>query len=182
MTISDAKPMQSFFQLYSTFKKHSLKLNNESSKLLECYQHATIFHPTTAAKSNVDALKLVVQQLGESFPILKSLGLLANMRSESVTYLTYAQQHAITWAANEDKTKQREAEDEEVLKWWRMWGGFFKSWALAARVIFSIAPSSAAVERMFSIFKRLFQDKATALADIQEAAMLVRNKFDKEAE
>ena len=37
---------------------------------------------------------------------------------------------------------------EGILKWWRINGGSFKAWALAARVVFAISPNSAACERV----------------------------------
>jgi len=148
--------------------------------LLDCYRLAAIFHPTKAAQHTKESLKEKVQQL-KCFPILEKLGLLSSMQIHSDTYLEYCQasDKQVTFEALQDKTKQRAAEDEAVLGWWRRWGGFTESWALAARIIFSIAPSSAAVERKFSVFKRLFQEKSAALADMQEATLMVGNRFDK---
>lgn len=154
----------------------------DRARLLQHYRHAAILNPQVAAKCpNADALKEAVKKL-ECFPILTAppehRHLLTRMQAECGTYLQYCQAYPITWASHEDRTMQRAAEDEAILEWWRRWGKDIPNLAFAARAIFSIAPSSGAVERKFSLFKRLFQDKPRALTDMQEAALLLHNKFD----
>ena len=66
----------------------------------------------------------------------------------------------------------------KVLNWWADHNSKFPSWAIAARIVFSFTPNSAASERVFSMLKCLFGDSQMAtLADyIQVALMLRYNK------
>ena len=45
---------------------------------------------------------------------------------------------------------------ESLLKWWRSNCPRFPTWAIAARIIFAMQPSSAASERVFSLVKEMF--------------------------
>ena len=61
-----------------------------------------------------------------------------------------------------------------VLGWWRTNGKAFPAWALAARVVFAISPSSASCERVFALLKNLFGDEQmSALADYLQAALML---------
>ena len=63
---------------------------------------------------------------------------------------------------------------EAILKWWRTNGSLFKSWALAARVVFAISPNSASCERVFALLKRLFgEQQMSSLADLVQAALML---------
>ena len=62
-----------------------------------------------------------------------------------------------------------------VLAWWKNHGAQGGAWALAAQIIFSLTPNSAAAERIFSQMKDMFGDKrASALAECLQAAMMLR--------
>ena len=67
---------------------------------------------------------------------------------------------------------------EKVLLFWRTNAPKFPAWGRLARVFLSIAPSSAAVERIFSLSKNMFGDaQLSALADhVQGSLMLRANK------
>ena len=67
---------------------------------------------------------------------------------------------------------------EDVLGWWRMNANRIPTWALAARMVFSLQCSSAASERVFSLVQNLFgSDQVRVLADqVQGATMLNYNK------
>ena len=168
---SAVKPALQYF-------KASFCDDQQRKELLEMYRRAAIFHPNTAAQHATSVtLQHAVKKL-ECFPFLKQeFGLLIKMERECTTYLKLCHDHPVTWPSCKDKTKQRAAEDEATLVWWRLWGGFVPTWCRAARAIFSIQPSSGAVERKFSIFKRLFKDKPRALADMQEAALMLHNDY-----
>ena len=53
-----------------------------------------------------------------------------------------------------------------MLLWWRNNNPAFPTWAMAARIIFSMAPSSAASERVFSLADSLFgKEQLSSLGD-----------------
>ena len=57
---------------------------------------------------------------------------------------------------------------------WRTNGGKFKAWALAARIVFAISPTSASCERVFALLKRLFgEQQLSSLADLVQAALML---------
>ena len=61
-----------------------------------------------------------------------------------------------------------------VLSWWRANGGCFKTWALAARIVFAISPNSASCERVFALLKRLFGElQMNSLADLLQASLML---------
>jgi hypothetical protein len=66
----------------------------------------------------------------------------------------------------------------KVLTFWRVNGGEMPTFSLVARVIFSMAPSSAACERVFSLRASLFgPEQRKALSDyISGSLMLNYNK------
>lgn len=70
------------------------------------------------------------------------------------------------------------AYSSEVLAWWNVNAKSLPNWALAARRIFSLAPSSAASERVFARVRLLFGEcQMQSLADrIQAALMLSLNQ------
>ena len=67
---------------------------------------------------------------------------------------------------------------EGVLKWWKMNHPQFPTWAIAARIVFAMLPSSAPCERVFSLVECMFgQDQLSSLADqLQGSVMLRYNK------
>jgi len=63
-----------------------------------------------------------------------------------------------------------------VLSWWRNNNCSFPTWAIAARIIFAMAPSSAASERVFSLVKQMFgTDQLSALADYVQGSLMLRH-------
>lgn len=64
---------------------------------------------------------------------------------------------------------------EHVLGWWRANASQLPAWSEAARIVFAIAPNSAACERVFSLLESMFGDAQTsALADYIQAALMLR--------
>ena len=66
----------------------------------------------------------------------------------------------------------------ELLKWWKVNHRTIPSWAKAARIIFAMTCTSAASERVFSLFESMFgHDQLNTLADqLQGSVMLRYNK------
>ena len=64
---------------------------------------------------------------------------------------------------------------EGVLLFWRQKGLEFKAWRKAARIMFSIPPTSAASERVFALLKEMFgSDQLSALSDMIQSALMLR--------
>jgi hypothetical protein len=62
-----------------------------------------------------------------------------------------------------------------LLKWWRLNGKSFPTWAAAARDAFALSPNSASCERVFALLKAMFgEDQDNALADQLRAALMLR--------
>ena len=62
-----------------------------------------------------------------------------------------------------------------LLKWWRIYNPSFPTWAKAARIIFAMAPSSAASERVFSLVKSMFgKEQLSSLADFVQGSVMLR--------
>ena len=64
---------------------------------------------------------------------------------------------------------------EAVLQWWRCHARDLPHWAKAAQIMFSISPSSAAAERVFSILANSFDPtRDCALQDLVEGTLQIR--------
>jgi len=62
-----------------------------------------------------------------------------------------------------------------VLSFWRGRVRELPSWAKAARIVFAMAPSSAACERVFSLLKAMFgEDQSSALADMLQGSLMLK--------
>ena len=62
----------------------------------------------------------------------------------------------------------------QVLKFWRANNPKFSSWAIAARMVFAIKPSSASVERVFSLLKSMFKkEQLSSLADLVQGSIIL---------
>ena len=63
---------------------------------------------------------------------------------------------------------------EDLLKWYRVNGSSFPAWAIAARIVFAISPSSASCERVFALLENMYGDQQmSALADQLRAALML---------
>ena len=83
-----------------------------------------------------------------------------------------ARTHALTRARC---SLARRRYTEAVLRWWRHNNPAFPTWAKAARVVFAMAPSSAASERVFSLVNQMFNpQQITALADFIQGSLMLR--------
>ena len=64
---------------------------------------------------------------------------------------------------------------EAVLAFYRAYNPRSPTWAKAARIIFAMAPSSAASERVFSLVKNMFgKDQLAAMADFIQGSLMLR--------
>ena len=62
-----------------------------------------------------------------------------------------------------------------VLAWWKMNHPQFPTWALAARIVFALLPSSAPCERVFSLVESMFgHDQLSSLADMLQGSVMLR--------
>ena len=114
-----------------------------------------------AVDASVDELSAVKPLLG--------LSLVPKLKAELPLYLA-----AAAMAPTFDKADV-EAYTKAVLEWWQTNGNSFKSWALAARIVFAISPNSASCERVFSLLKLMFGDQQlSSLADFLRAAIMLR--------
>ena len=97
---------------------------------------------------------------------LRALGMLNNLKQQLPQYLAAAfTAPTFDKASVEDYTTA-------ILGWWRTNGNSFPAWALAARITFSISPSSASCERVFALVKNLFGDQQLhALKDYLQAGL-----------
>jgi hypothetical protein len=103
---------------------------------------------------------------------LVGLGMLPDLKRELPLYLAAASN-----ASALDKSDVTTYTDS-LLKWWRVNGTSFPSWAKAARIAFALSPNSASCERVFALLKETFgEDQLSALADqLRAALMLAYNK------
>mmetsp|Transcript_33962 Transcript_33962/g.58035 ORF Transcript_33962/g.58035 Transcript_33962/m.58035 type:complete len:183 (-) Transcript_33962:92-640(-) len=131
-------------------------------KLLRVVQ---AFDPSFAATSLTAAM---VDELSIVKPIAGH-GLTAALKAELPAYLTAAQS-----CPGFDRS-DIPLYTEQVLKWWRVNNPCFPTWAVAARMVFSMSPNSASCERVFSLLKQMFGlDQKAALADYLQAALMLR--------
>ena len=64
---------------------------------------------------------------------------------------------------------------ERLLEFWSLRAESFPQWSIAARKVFTLVPSSAAAERVFSQMRIMFGDKQdTMLQDIFQTSLMLR--------
>ena len=115
-----------------------------------------------------------VNALADIKPIAQH-NLIPGMIQELPQYLSLA---AVTPAALVFDRGDITEYTKQVLEWWRTNSPTIPSWALAARIVFSLQCSSAASERVFSLVENLYgpEQRSTLADQIQGAAMLNYNK------
>lgn len=133
--------------------------------MYEVARVARLFNPNFAANHLsppfVDSLSAIIP--------LVSHGLLSKLKQELPLYL------AAVLSAPIFDTSDVASFTEEITNWWRTNGNSFPTWALAARITFSLTPNSASCERVFSLLKNLFgEQQMSALADYIRAALMLK--------
>ena len=83
---------------------------------------------------------------------------------------------AAAWVSSVELDRNDMADyTEKVLLFWRSNAPKFSAWGRLARVFLSMAPSSAAVERIFSLCNHMFGDaQLSALADYVQGSLMLR--------
>ena len=68
--------------------------------------------------------------------------------------------------------------DFDLLRWWRLKKKDLPFWAQLLRIVLLLAPSSAAVERVFSIMRRTFgKDQDKALGDMIRTSLMLQYNY-----
>ena len=134
----------------------SKQLQNSLKIPLAAFKAARLFNPCKAREIKPNASS--VDQL-TSFPFITTDNI-ANMKSELPQYL----------ASCEDLD-----ESYDVLQWWKSHESVLPQWAITAKCILAIQPSSAAVERVFSLVNSGFDyQQEQSLQDYIEASVMLR--------
>ena len=69
-------------------------------------------------------------------------------------------------------------DDFDLLRWWRLKKKDLPFWARLLRIVLLLAPSSAPVERVFSLMRRtLSQEQDMALADIVRTSLMLQYNY-----
>jgi hypothetical protein len=145
------KPMFSYFTSKITDFDAPLR------PMLDLCQAARVFDPDRML--GLDENTQLVRERFQGFVQSSTLDAMAEQR---IQYLHLA---------NEYKCSQMGG----TLTWWSKHGRQIPAWREAALRIFSLAPSSAAVERVFSASNSMFNDlQSSALADLIETALMLR--------
>ena len=129
------------------------------------FRLAQIFDPSFAATTLTPAM---VDDLVAIKP-LAGFDLIAGLKKELPAYLVAAA------SCGGFNRADPEEYSRGLLKWWRINNPPFPTWAKAARIIFSMVPSSAASERVFSLVKSMFgKEQLSSLADFVQGALMLR--------
>mmetsp|Transcript_2703 Transcript_2703/g.7883 ORF Transcript_2703/g.7883 Transcript_2703/m.7883 type:complete len:135 (+) Transcript_2703:445-849(+) len=109
-----------------------------------------------------------IQSLSDlhAFACIPSLD--TNLQQELPIYLAAAQGFVVNRADVKEFNMH-------VLNWWACNRSKNPYWAMAARITFSLTPSSASCERVFSLLKCMFGHlQSASLADQVQAALMLR--------
>ena len=101
------------------------------------------------------------------------------LQHEAVVYASAAPTFAPTHVIG-SKTEQWKAMSKDLLAWWKLHECRLPTWAQFARRVFVIQPSSASVERVFSILNNIYtKDRYSSLNDVIElSCMYIYNSRD----
>mmetsp|Transcript_18603 Transcript_18603/g.54513 ORF Transcript_18603/g.54513 Transcript_18603/m.54513 type:complete len:172 (+) Transcript_18603:2232-2747(+) len=122
-----------------------------------------VFDPAYAFEKKID--DELVDKLAR-LPVLRPM--LADLKREAAAYMRCAADVRVNRTDIDEFT-------ETVLSFWRGRVKELPSWAKAARIVFAMAPSSAACERVFSLLKSMFgDDQSSALADMLQGSLMLR--------
>jgi hypothetical protein len=144
-------PMFSYFKLGITDAEAPLR------PFLNICKASRIFDPDKYVAMSA-AARLEIEPLQALFPT----EMLAAMKEQAASYLHHSSEYTVASAGG-------------VLKWWANFGHNIPAWQDAALRLFSLAPSSAAVERVFSQLNSMFTDsQERAKSDLIEAALMLR--------
>ena len=139
------------------FDYFTSRFNGELSATLAAFKVARLFSPQKVCELNPDASS--VDGL-RAFPFLRNESLLTGMKSELANYLTSASDVG---------------PDIDPLSWWKRHCADLPNWASALRQVLLIQPSSAEVERVFSLLACSFgASLESALQDYLEVSLMLQ--------
>ena len=138
------------------------KFDGDLRPIVDAFKSARLFDPTKVSDMKPDAAAVDTLR---SFKFLDSDEIIKNLKSEVSTYLAAADGVALT---------------VDPLEWWERHFETLPHWATACKKVLLCQPSSAAVERVFSILNSHFNhSQYSALEDyVETAVMLQYNKRD----
>ena len=118
------------------------------------------------------------KRLKSAMPFLTSAQL-AGLQQEAEVYLAGAAMFPAT-QANPSKREQWRTSSITLLAWWKLQEGDLPTWAQFAKRVFLIQPSSASVERVFSVLNNIYtEDRYSSLEDVIElSCMYIYNERD----
>ena len=133
------------------------KFDGELGLIVTAFQSARLFNPTKVIELIPDAA--AVDNL-RSFKFLNSDEVIGNLKSELPAYLAAADGTSST---------------VDLLVWWERHSETLLHWASACKTVLLCQPSSAAVERVFSLLNSQFNhSQFSALEDYLEAAIMLQ--------
>ena len=152
------------------------RLTGNCAASYDCTETYTLFRLAQAFDPSFAATSLtrgIVDELAKMTP-LATHNLIPGLLLELPNYLL-----AAATCPGFDRTDIK-AFTDGVLLWWKHNNPKFPTWAIAARIVFAITPSSAASERVFSLVKCMFgKDQLSSLGDqLQGSAMLRYNRHN----
>ena len=163
--IRDVSPNNTVYEQLKTYAKQCVQpgldyfqkqLQTSLKASLAAFKAARLFNPCKVQQMKPDAAS--VDQL-ISFPFVTSEKII-NLKSELPKYL----------AKCEDLN-----ETYDVLQWWKSQESVLPHWAAIAKSILAVQPSSAAVERAFSLLNSGFSyQQEQSLQDYIEASVMLR--------
>lgn len=132
------------------------QLQSSLKDSLAAFKAARLFNPCKVQQLNPDASS--VDQLG-SLPFVTSKEI-SNLKAELPDYLAKCEDLEETY---------------DKLQWWKCQESTLPHWATVAKKILAVQPSSAAVERVFSLLNSSFgEQQEQALQDYMEASVMLR--------
>ena len=147
------------------------RLTGNCAASYDCTETYTIFRLAQCFDPSFAATSLtrdMVEELAKITPIATH-DLIPGLLKELPNYLL-----AAGTCPGFDRTEIKEF-TAGVLLWWKHNNPKFPTWAVAARIMFAISPSSAASERVFSLVKCMFgKDQLSSLGDQLQGSVMLR--------
>lgn len=141
------------------------KFNVELYPLMRIFKAARLFCPATLRSLAPTAA--TIQEL-RTFPFLDSDATIDNLATELPSYLAAAEDTVF----NGDTIREVSAKKVE---WWRDHSGELPHWSAATKKVLLVQPSSAAVERVFSLLRAAFGDQqSSSLRDYLECSLMLQ--------
>ena len=135
----------------------TVKFDGDLLHIVDAFHGARLFDPTKVNDLNPDTSTVEILR---SFKFFNNDEIIENLKSELPTYLAAADGVAAT---------------VDPLVWWERHSDILTHWSMACKKVLLCQPSSAAVERVFSVLNSHFNNKqCSALEDYIEAAVMLQ--------